>query len=75
MERELFTSELESLLVQIKKDRKDLLDLFEVAIGDSPRWGSIRSKIMSIFGRDGLEGTVKEIISISGTVKNETPRI
>ena len=66
MEIKPINLELENLLAQIKKDRKDILDLFEVALGDNPRWGAVRSKILSLFGRDGLEGKVKEIIACHG---------
>lgn len=63
--------ELEKLLFEIKRSRKELLDLFEAAIGDSPRWMAIRSKILATFGRDGLEGAVREVIARNGAEDHE----
>jgi hypothetical protein len=64
--------ELEHFKVQIKQARKNILDLLEVSIGESPQWGLVRGKVMNCFGRDGLEGAVQELIDESNGRKNET---
>lgn len=48
-----------TLTKAIKETRKELLDLLEIAIGESPQWPLVRSRILQIFGRKGLEKFVE----------------
>jgi hypothetical protein len=40
----------------IAKNRKELLDMLELAYGDQPKWQVVRSYILRSFGKNGLEG-------------------
>jgi len=57
--------DLEQIIQELKSHRKFLLDTAEVVAGASPHWMLLRSKIMSVFGRDGLEGAILELIDKS----------
>ena len=47
--------ERKELELEIKKARKQLLDIIELSIGsDHQKWPAIRSYILKVFGKDGL---------------------
>lgn len=39
----------------IKQTRKEILDLLELVVGESAQWPLVRSRVLSAFGRNGLE--------------------
>ncbi len=41
--------------LEIAKARKQVLDLLQATMGHSPQWKFVRSRILKIFGREGLE--------------------
>lgn len=43
---------------EVSKARKQVLDLLQATMGHSPQWKFVRSRILKIFGRDGLEKIV-----------------
>ncbi len=43
---------------EIAKARKQVLDLIQTTYGHTPQWNHVRSRLLKIFGRDGLEGLV-----------------
>lgn len=49
------------LLEEIRKARSHLLDLIELASLDRRKFYLLRSRVMAVFGEQGLEGTVKKI--------------
>lgn len=40
----------------VRRARKELLTLLEVALAGSSSWPIVRAKVMEIFGRKGLQG-------------------
>ena len=55
----------------IKVARKAILDLLESVYGHTPQWRKVRSQMLKIFGRDGLEKvfTRDEIFSFKNKEK------
>ncbi len=43
----------------VKKAQRQILDLLEAAMGESPQWPLIRSRILGVFGRNGLAGALQ----------------
>lgn len=54
-------SDIEILLNHIKQTRRQLLDILDVAYRNGPQWPFVRSRILKLFGRDGLEGAVRSL--------------
>lgn len=50
------TTDRETQQKEIRESRRELLDLLEVALAGSPSWPIVRTKVMEIFGRNGLQG-------------------
>lgn len=46
----------EAWLQEIQQKRRYLLDCLEGALCDSPKWPLVRSRVLTVFGRDGLGG-------------------
>jgi len=47
---------------EVKKTRKECLNLLEASLhNDENRWIFIRSRILSLFGNQGLDGFIDEI--------------
>jgi hypothetical protein len=67
----LHFSNLETLLAITIKHRKDLLDFLQVAMASSPNWGPVRSKVMSVFGREGIEGQIQSLLKSKGANSRE----
>lgn len=58
----------ETLPKAIKRTRKEILDLLEVAFGQSTKWPLVRSRMLAAFGRYGLERfTIEEKDNESAT--------
>ena len=56
----------------VRTTRKELLTLLETAYGSTQQFGIIRSRILYLFGRDGLEGLVRRLDEKrSGSEENE----
>ena len=55
-------SDLLALQNSVRQTRKDILDLMDVAYANTPQWKLIRARIMSAFGREGLEGQVEQLL-------------
>ena len=49
------------LIFEIKKARKVTLDLVESFLGTHPQWTFIRSKLLQVFGKHGLESLLIEV--------------
>jgi len=52
----------------IAKNRKELLDMLELAYGDQPKWQVVRSYILRSLGKNGLEGildSLEETLKVS----------
>ena len=43
---------------EVKRVRKQILDLLEGSYGGSTQWPLVRSRILHLFGSSGLEGLV-----------------
>lgn len=41
---------------ELQQGRRYLLDCLEGALCDSPKWPLVRSRVLTVFGRDGLGG-------------------
>lgn len=48
----------------VAKARKEILDIVEMAYGDSQRWPFVRARILKVFGRNGLEGLFHNTIAM-----------
>lgn len=48
----------EALSHTIAATRKQLLDVIELAFGDSPKWPVVRSRVLDLLGESGLEGAL-----------------
>ena len=49
----------EFLELEIKKARKQTMDLIESVYGHTDQWQHVRKRLLRIFGRDGLEGILE----------------
>ena len=49
------------IVFEIKKARKLTLDLVESFLGTHPQWNFVRSKLLQIFGKHGLESLLIEV--------------
>jgi hypothetical protein len=56
----------------LKESRRRILDLLEGSIGDHPKWSFIRSRVLQIFGRDGLEKILHEDTDTDDQSRNGT---
>ncbi len=48
-------NDIQSFHQSLKFARRQLLDLLQATYGHEPSWRNVRSRILKIFGRDGLE--------------------
>ena len=46
------------IINEIRKARKQTLDVVEMAIGGKENWSLVRKQILKIFGNKGLEGNI-----------------
>jgi hypothetical protein len=60
------------IVFEIKKARKLTLDLVESFLGTHPQWNFIRSKLLQIFGKHGLEVLLKEVDQMDKENQNVT---
>jgi hypothetical protein len=53
-------------LMQTGITRTQVLEMLEEAIGDSPKWSYVRSRILGIFGERGLQGKLRRMAAPIG---------
>jgi len=58
---------LQADLQKINFARKQILNLVEAAYGHTPQWERVRSRILAILGRNGLEGSLIGMEAENGT--------
>lgn len=54
-------NELETIRMAISATRRRILDLVESAYGETPKFPFVRSRLLGLFGRDGLEGAIQQL--------------
>ena len=55
------TNDISAARDLIAKNRKELLDMLELAYGDQPKWLVVRSYILRSLGKSGLEGILDSL--------------
>lgn len=53
-------------LMQAGITRGQVLDMLEQAIGNSPEWPYVRSRVLGIFGSRGLQGKLRRMAAPTG---------
>ena len=64
----------EQIRIAISSARRQLLDLLQAAFGHTPAWKGVRSRVLKVFGRDGLERLVNpddDIQAVNGVDNGE----
>ena len=57
---------IDSLHKNLRNARRQILDMLQVAYGHEPSWRNVRSRVLKIMGREGLEKPFLETISKAG---------